>query len=177
MIFFDTETTGLIKPDVLTMDLQPFITEIYMVKLTDDLEFVDEIDTLIKPPIPISEEITKITGISDETVKDAQPFISIYPRLVEVCLGEESIVAHNAEFDCGVLRYELARCGYEFQFPWPPNRICTVEKSFPIKNKRLRLKQLHELATGREHEGQHRAKADVHALLNVYVYLKELGLV
>lgn len=177
MIFFDTETTGLLKPDAITKNLQPFIIDLYMIKLTDELEFVDELETLIKPPIPISEEITRINGITDEMLVGAPTFMQVYPKIVDICLGERVIVAHNIAFDCGVLYCELSRHDKEFHFPWPPEWICTVEKSMPIKGRHIRLKQLYEMATGREHEGQHRAKADTEALLRCYVYLKELGLV
>ncbi len=177
MIFIDLETTGLLKPDTIDTNLQPFITEIYAVKLTKDLEFIDELDTLVKPPIPISEEITKLTGIDDAMLVNAPSFISVYPKLVELFLGEKETVAHNISFDLGVTYFELRRCGYENKFPWPYIWTCTVEKSMPIQNKRLRLSQLHTLATGAPHEGAHRAKADTLALLRCYVWLREKGLV
>lgn len=177
MLFADSETTGLLKPDAITKNLQPFITEIYVIKLTDDLEVVDELETFIKPPIPIEEHITHITGITDETVANAPSFISIYPQLVELFLGERVIVGHNISFDLGVIYCELSRCDKEFHFPWPQEWICTVEKSFPIENRRLTLTKLHEHATGVPHEEAHRAKADVMALIRCYVWLQEQGLV
>ncbi len=177
MILTDYETTGLIKADAVDLNLQPFITEIYALKLTKDLEFVDEFETFIKPPIPISEEITKLTGIDDAMLVDAPSFISVYPKLVEIYLGEAEVVAHNVSFEIGMLNLELRRCGYENKFPWPHIHTCTVEKSMPIKNRYLKLGQLHELATGRPHEGGHRAKADVLALAECYAWLKEKGLV
>jgi DNA polymerase III epsilon subunit-like protein len=176
MIFADTETTGLLKPDAITLNLQPYIIELYAVKLTDDLEFVSEIDTLIKPPVQIPAHITKINGIDDGMVTGSPKFINIYQQLVDMFLGETVIVGHNISFDLGMLYCELARHSYEFHFPWPQTWICTVEKAMPIENRRLRLSQLHEKATGKPHEGSHRAKSDVQAVIRCYSWLKEQGL-
>ena len=177
MIFGDTETTGLLRPDAITMNLQPFITEIYFVKLSEDFQFVDEINTFVKPPIPIPDHITKLTGITDEHVEKAPTFLELYERLVDFFIGERVAVGHNISFDLGMLYCELARKNLEYKFPWPQEWICTVEKSLPIQNKRLRLSQLHELATGKPHENAHRAKEDTFAVIRCYLWLKEQGLI
>lgn len=176
MIFLDTETTGLLNASASKLELQPHITEICMIKTNDDLKEIESLEVLVKPPIPISEEITRITGITDEILKDAPPFVKVYNRLVDFTLGERTIVAHNATFDMGMLYVELARIGKEFHYPWPPNWVCTVEKSMPLENKRLRLKYLHQLATGHEHKSQHRARPDVEALITCFGYLRERNL-
>jgi DNA polymerase-3 subunit epsilon len=177
MIVLDTETTGLLKPDSITMNLQPYITELYAIKLTDDLEFISEIDTFINPTVPIPEHIIKLNGITDEMVADAPKFIDIYQQLVDMFLGEKIAIGHNVSFDLGMLYCELTRLSKEFHFPWPQKWICTVEKSLPIENKRLTLSQLHEKATGKPHDGAHRAKADVHATIRGYTWLMEQGLI
>jgi len=177
MIFIDTETTGLLKPDAITMNLQPFITELYAVKLSEKLEFIDEIDTFIKPPVPIPEHITNITGITDEHVANAPKFIHVYQKLVDLFLGELVVVGHNISFDLGMLYCELTRISYQYHFPWPQVWVCTVEKSVPIENRRLTLSRLHELATGSPHEDSHRAKADTHATIRCFNWLSEQGLI
>jgi len=177
MIFIDTETTGLLKPDAITMNLQPFITELYAVKLNEKLEFVDEIDTLIKPPIPIPEQTIKINGITDLLVVNAPKFVNVYQKLVDLFLGERVVVGHNISYDLGMLYCELTRISYQYHFPWPQVWVCTVEKSVPVENRRLTLSRLHELATGNPHEGAHRAKADVHATIRCFNWLSEQGLI
>lgn len=177
MIVADTETTGLLKPDAASLHLQPYITEVYAVKLTDDLEFISEIDTFVKPPVPIPDIVTKLTGITDATVSRAPTFLGIYDQLAEFFLGETVVVGHNISFDLGMLYCELARHSLEFHFPWPKTWICTVEKSVPIEHRRLTLSKLHELATGAPHEGAHRAKADVEATIRCYRWLKEISLI
>lgn len=177
MIFIDTETTGLLKPDAASLHLQPYITEVYAVRVTDDLEFISEVETFVKPPIPIPDIVTKITGITNETVSRAPKFIGVYNQLVELFLGETIVVGHNISFDLGMLYCELARHSFEFHFPWPRTWICTVEKSVPIEHRRLTLSRLHELATGAPHDGAHRARADVEATIRGYKWLKEISLI
>ncbi len=178
MIFIDTETTGLLKPAASLLTNQPFIIEICCIQLDDNGEYIGQVDTLIKPPIPIPEEVIKISGITDEMVVDSPTFIEIYDDLCNLFLGETKLIAHNAPFDIGVLKYELERHDKEFKFPWPRWHICTVEKSMPIKNKRLKLVQLHKMATGRDQiDGAHRAANDVHALIRSYRYLVDKGLI
>lgn len=177
LLFIDTETTDLLKPDAANLNLQPHITEIYCVKLTDDLEFVEEFDTFVKPPVPIPQFITQKTGISDETVAGAPPFALVYDELAKFFLGQDAAIGHNISFDLGVIYCELARLNLEFHFPWPKRWICTVEKSMPIEHHRLTLSKLHALATGNPHEGAHRARGDVIALVACYKWLREQMLV
>ena len=78
IVCFDTETTGLIKPNVVELEKQPEIIELYMAKLifrSDGvIEQIDGIDTFLTPKGPISEEITRITGITPLMVKGAPTF-------------------------------------------------------------------------------------------------------
>ena len=60
---FDTETTGL-DPGC------EYLTEIGAV-LVRDGQVVDEFDTFVKPPKPITPKITELTGITNEMVADA----------------------------------------------------------------------------------------------------------
>lgn len=175
MIVFDTETTGLLKPELAEIGMQPYITELYACKVDKDFNFIGEFDTFIKPPVPISEFITKCTGIDDSMVADAPSFLQIYDDLYDFFLGETVMVAHNAMFDKGMLRWELTRHDLELSFPWPKHTVCTVELSQPIRNRRLKLTDLHEIATGRPLENAHRAKTDVMGLMRCFEWLVKEG--
>jgi len=177
-IILDNETTGLLMPSASELRLQPFITEFYGIRVDPEWNIIDEFETFIKPPIPIPEEITKITGITDEMVSNAPSFIQIADRMIELFLGAEAIVAHNATFDMDVIRHELERHDLQFKFPWPPTQDCTVELSKPIKNKFITLDALYEIATGKKRSfGSHRAKKDVMDLAVCYKWLVEKGFV
>lgn len=175
MLAFDTETTGLDKPLDTKINLQPYIIEIYVAKFNEDFEIVDEFETFLKPPIPISEEITGITGITNDMIANAPSFPQIYKPLCEFFLGEIQIFAHNFSFDANLLKFELMRMGKEFAFPWPFQQYCTVELSFPIKNKRMTLSQLYQFCTGNEMIGAHRAKNDVLPMIKCIQWLKGNG--
>lgn len=175
MLACDLETTGLLKPDLVDSKLQPCITEIYICKFDYDGNITAEIDTLIKPPVPIPEMITKITGITNEMVAHAPRFIEIYDELCNFVLGEDTFFAHNCSYEIGVLICELRKYDLDYKFPWPKNQICTVEESFSIRNKRLPLGELHKIATGNSFEGAHRAKADVHAMIRCITWMKKEG--
>ena len=174
-IFFDTETTGLPKPDAAPLRDQPQIIEFAGIRTDDDFNEVARFEFLCNPGCPLPEEIVKITGITDADLADKLPFVTHLPALSEFFLGTRSMVAHNLAFDKSLLKFELLRLGKELAFPWPPNQICTVEASYGIKNRRLRLYELHEMACGERHKDAHRAMADVEALLRVARWLRQEG--
>lgn len=176
MIAGDLETTGLLKPDLIDARLQPSITELYFCKFDWNGKIIAEIETFVRPPLPIPSNITDITGITDEMVADAPTFIELYDELYEFFKGEDTFFAHNCSYEIGVMCCELAKFDLEFRFPWPKNQICTVESSFPIKNKRLKLGDLYKIATGRDMPYGHRAKVDVLAMVECISWMKKQGL-
>ena len=175
IILFDTETTGLPKPSAAPLDKQPYIIEYYGVKIDNDFQILDEFETYIKPPIDISEEITKITGINDNDLVDAKEFKDVYDGLCEFHLGVDTLVAHNITFDTTMLSLELRRLDKLINFPWPKNHICTVEKSLHLKGFRLNLTRLHQELLNKGFEDAHRAKNDVFALVRCFHALVERG--
>jgi uncharacterized protein YrrD len=76
-----------------------------------------------------------------------------------------------------MLSVELLRHDLENRFPWPSNQVCTVEASYPIKNKRIKLGDLYSMATGKELKNSHRAKGDTLGLIEVILFLKENGFI
>ena len=175
MIIFDTETTGLLRPSATELHLQPHITEIFALKVDEDFNEVDRLETFVRSPVPISEEITKITGITNEMISHAPTFAEIYRELADFFKGEQTAVAHNYTFDHGMLIVELQRLGLEYKFPWPYKCVCTIELSHQINNKRMTLGDLHVLATGEPIENAHRASSDVLAMVPCLAYLREQG--
>lgn len=175
IIIFDTETTGLSKPIPTKIEKQPFMTEIYALKLSPDMKMIGEIDQLVKPPIPISKEITDITGIDDNLVKNSPSFFQIYDELYDFFDGCRYVVGQNVEFDINILFYELFRHNFDRKFPWPKNHICTIESSYHYKNKRLKLIDLHNLLFNKGFEKAHRAKNDVMATTRCFIELYNRG--
>ncbi|MDY3618654.1 PolC-type DNA polymerase III [Agathobaculum sp.] len=160
-IVFDLETTGL-NP------ASEEITEIAAVRVVGG-EIRDSFQTYVNPHKPIPEEITKLTGISDETVADAPELREAVPKfLAWAGEGAYPLVAHNAGFDMGFLRAACKRLAHEPTF----TSIDTLEMS------RLMLPHLHkfklnilakELQVGPfEH---HRASEDAAVLGRIFVKL------
>ena len=113
-IAFDTETTGLRHEE------GDRIIEIGAVELINHIPTGRTFRTLINPKRPVSEDTVRITGITDEHLKDA-PFFED-PAVVDAFmefLGDAVLVAHNAGFDRGFLNMELALCGRD---PVPDER-------------------------------------------------------
>ena len=175
IIITDTETTGLLKPIPAKIEKQPFVTEIYAARLSPDFKLVKEINTLVKPPIPISEEITKITGIDDKMVANAPTFFDIYDDLYDLYEGCRYVVGQNIEFDIGVMEYELFRHNLERKFPWPKHHICTIECGYHYKNKRMKLMDLHEYLFNEGFKEAHRAKNDVMATIRIFIEMVKRG--
>lgn len=176
MICFDTETTGLLKPNACELWQQPHIIEFYACKFDRQGKIIDEIETYIKPPVPLPEIITQITGITDSMLIGAPSFIEVYPKIAAFFLGETDIYAHNCSFDIGMLKNELRRHALEYKFPWPQHHHCTVELTHCIENKRLKLDKLYDMAThGQPRYGSHRAKQDVLDLVKAIKWMYDEG--
>lgn len=171
-IVIDTETTGFPLVDATPLSKQPYITEIFAYKIdSETTEVLDQFETLIKVPNPLSTKIINITGITDEMLEPEPTFAEIVESFSEFCCGSKRWVAHNCNFDMTMIRLQLQRLGKEFLFPWPYEAYCTVNNSVYLKGHRLKLGALYEYATGKEHKEAHRAKADVDVLLECYRFL------
>jgi DNA polymerase III epsilon subunit-like protein len=165
MIVFDFETTGLtLHPDA-PLERQPRAIE-FGAALIEGTEILRTINLMINPGEPISAEITKITGITDDDVRDAPGFSDVLPQIADIFGQADCAVAHNLPFDRAILRYELARlqCGV---FPWPAKELCTVGINKEFWGKNPRLIELFEEVAGRPYAQTHRALDDVMALVEI----------
>jgi DNA polymerase III alpha subunit (gram-positive type) len=171
-IFWDTETTGLTKSEAAPIQLQPYITEICMIKTDENFEIVEQYTRLFKVPVKLEDIVKKITGITDEMLENEKPFSYYWKEIAEFFFGCKTMVAHNVNYDRDCLKYELIRLGKLMNFPWPINHECTVEKSMHIKGYRLKLGDLHEHLFCQKFEGAHRAEEDVKAVIKCYKELK-----
>ena len=94
-VIFDTETTGF------NPGLGDSMIELGGVKIKNG-EVIDRFDELINPKCHIDEEITRVTDISDDDVKDADTEEMVVKRFRE-WIGNLPLVAHNAKFDKNML--------------------------------------------------------------------------
>jgi len=176
IVIIDTETTEFLEPMGTDLKLQPHIVEIYAAQIdAKTKKIVKEIDTLIKPPVPIPDYITKINSIDDEMVANAPVFVEVYKKIVEVFFGAWEMVAANLMFDQGMLITEFKRIGKEYHFPYPPFKFCVIEQAMHLKGYRLKNQEITALRTGKESTTKHRAKADAWEAYENYKWLKKCG--
>ncbi|MDR0819307.1 MAG: PolC-type DNA polymerase III [Oscillospiraceae bacterium] len=106
-IAFDLETTGL----SLTKDR---ITEIGAVLMRDGVA-AERFSMMVNPGFPIPPEITKLTGIRDIDVAVAPGEFDAVPEFLKFA-GNRLLVAHNSDFDTGILTNACKRLGLAFEF-------------------------------------------------------------
>lgn len=172
-LIFDTETSDLIGNSLLADRHMPHIIEFYGCIVNEEGDVVEELDFLCKPPQPISETTTRITGITQEDVKDAPPFSYFADKVFELIESADTVVAHNLSYDKEVVNVEAKRLGREVA--WPADLVCTVEQTEHLKGHRLSLSALHEYLFGEPFTGAHRARVDVEALAQCYLELVRRG--
>jgi DNA polymerase III subunit epsilon len=155
IVVFDFETTGL---DVRSSR----IIEIGAVKYKNRKE-IARFSHLIHPGIPISQEITKITGIDDEMLKGKPDFQSVLPEFHDFlrgCVG----LAHNAEFDIGILFHESNRLGISCDY----TIFCTLKMARALV--KIERRNLDTLAQhyGLSFESRHRSIGDILVTAGVF---------
>lgn len=173
-LILDTETTGLISNRTIRSNKQPHIIEFYgcIVDLETGQKTGQDLDLLIKPPVEISAEITKITTITNDLVKDAPSFADVASDIKSLIESAPLAIAHNMAFDRDMVDIEMDRLN--LTVAWP-TLLCTTEQTVHLKGFRLKLSMLHEHLIGAPFSGAHRAKVDVEALVRCCVKLHEMG--
>ena len=108
-VVFDLETTGLnSSPASGNMDK---IIEIGAYKI-DNGEIIESFSTFVNPAKRLSEEIIKLTGITQEMVDSAPVFEEAMPDFYKFCAGSV-LVGHNiAGFDFKFVDYYCSKLGY-----------------------------------------------------------------
>ncbi len=163
VIVFDIETTGL-------SNFTDAITEIGAVRIRDG-EVLEEFDTFVNPMRPIPEEITRLTGISDDMVKNAPTEAEALAAFFAFVGGADKVlVAHNAGFDVGFIRRAAERAGLPFPNPY----LDTVAMSRYV-NPELKKHKLDVVAEyfGLGDFNHHRACDDARMLAMIYFCMLE----
>ncbi len=103
-IVLDTETTGL---DPLGGDR---IIEIAAMEIIDESLTGMKFHVFLNPDRNIPDSAFKVHGISNDFIKDKPFFSDVLDGFLEF-IGDDPLVAHNAEFDLKFLNEELRRAG------------------------------------------------------------------
>jgi len=102
----DLETTGL-------SFRTEKITEIGIMKMQNG-EVIDEFSCFVNPEKPIPPKVVEVTNITDDMVKDAETIDKVFPKMLDF-IGDSVLVAHNADFDIGFLKYNAKELGYSLE--------------------------------------------------------------
>ena len=159
ILFFDTETTGLIKNSIIDMRLQPRIIEFCGIVMdTETWETVKELNILVNPQVSLTRKITEITGLTDADLTNKRIFAFFSTIIRDMIESVDRAVSHNVSFDSTMVINEFNRIGKEITFP---ELQCTVEETEYIKGMRMSLKDLWGHLFDEPMGNQHRAKDDV----------------
>jgi DNA polymerase-3 subunit epsilon len=149
------------------------VTEIGAIKISGG-KVIGEWHSLINPQRHIPAFITELTGIDDAMVADAPIFAEIADDFAAF-LGDAIFVAHNVNFDYGMISGEYRRLERRFRYP----KLCTVASmrrhypglpSYSLKNLCREM--------GVRLDNHHRALDDARAAAELLklVNLRRLGL-
>lgn len=159
LIVFDLETTGL---DLV----RDRIIQISYIKVLPGGKEQRE-NLLINPCKPIPQEVTELTGISNDDVKDAPSFKDVAQQLNEKMKDCDFAGYNSNHFDIPMLAEEFLRAGIDFDFS--KCRLIDAQTIFH-KMERRNLAAAYKFYCGRKMEEDfqaHRADEDTEATYRV----------
>jgi len=159
LIFFDIESTGLNV-------MRDRIVQIALIKYPKDGSSPVELEMLINPGIPISEEAMNVHGITPDMLKNKPTFKDVADQIFKF-IGTADLAGYNSDrFDIPMLMEEFHRYGYDLEIE--KRRTIDVQKIF-YKMEPRTLKAALRFYCDKELEGAHDALADVCATAEVLV--------
>ena len=158
-IVIDTETTGL-------SHYNNEIIEIAAIRIENG-KIIDQFQTLVKPHNVISPNITRITGITNEMVKNSPDILNVLPDFLKF-IGDSPLIGHNITFDLRFLNSYLEE-----------NLTNSLADTMLIARKKLPNLDNHKLETIVRHlnitdHQDHRALSDCNITNKVYEQLSKL---
>ncbi|MCA9979336.1 MAG: hypothetical protein KDD89_00820, partial [Anaerolineales bacterium] len=99
LVVLDTEATGLYP------GLGHRLTEVAAVRY-EKWRPVAKVSHMVYPERPIGAQASRVSGLTDDDVRDKPLFADVAPELLEILEGAV-MVAHNAPFDANLLSLEL----------------------------------------------------------------------
>ena len=162
-VVVDIETTGFSASS-------DKITEIGAVKIENGV-IIEEFNQLIDPGIPIPWRITEVTGITSDMVAGKPAIEEVLPLFMEFC-ADCAIVAHNARFDMGFIRFNADKQGLECSCEIL-DTVAMARRAFPhLRNHKLDTVARHLNIELLKH---HRAADDARAAAHIFLRCMECG--
>ena len=149
LVVFDLETTGLDfdSDRIIEIGAQKYVAG----------ELKDQLSTLVHTNMEITDAIGRLTGIEPEMLVGKPTIEQALPDFLKFINGS-ILVAHNAEFDWGMIKAAAGRQGIDLEWPC----FCTVKLARLILPD-LENRKLDTIAThyGLTFEARHRSIGDV----------------
>lgn len=161
-VVFDIETTGLYAG-------KDKIIEIGAVKLMGG-KICETFSTFVNPRIAIPEFITKLTGINDGMVADAPGIEEVIDSFLNF-VGDLPVVAHNASFDTGFIKFNAKAHGKSFNNTIVDTLQLTRNLLPELGKYKLNFVAKH---LGVNLENHHRAVDDATATANIFIKCVEM---
>lgn len=170
LVVFDLETTNPPEKDYKKHE----IIEIAAIEIVENkVNTENTFYSLIKPPCKIQPHNYRVSGISNEMVKDAPVISEILPGFLEF-IKYSPLIAHNIAFDAKVLNENLTALDY--------NQLSNVLLcTFVLSKKLYPNEKSHGLSAVIERLGikvdikqRHRALADVEATAMIFLKFLEI---
>lgn len=161
-VVLDFETTGL-------SNKYDDIIEFGGVRVEQGM-VVDSLQTFVNPKKKLSNFTTELTGISDKDVMNA-PTIEQALRMIKNFIGDAVIVAHNAEFDIGMLNAALVKIGQD-PLSNPVIDTLSLARTIYPHLRRYTLGYIcHQLNVEYNEDEAHRADYDARVTSEVFLYM------
>lgn len=169
---FDLETTGM-------SPVHNRIIEIGAVRIEHDGS-MSTFQTLVHPETTISNQITRLTGITNEMVANAPTFAEMGQDFLDFIEGSR-LVAHNARFDLAFLMESLGRTpGLPLWESGAYDTLMLARKAYPglpsysLKNLKHAL-QLGEMVEGTAHRALYDAEITMELFQIIMQRLHDYG--
>lgn len=186
-LIIDTETTGLTRlsfANNFNYSQWPRLVQLAWL-LCQNGTIIEQGHALIRPQgfeIPLTA--TQIHAVTQkQALEHGKDLRQQLKELNAVMQRASTLVAHNLNFDLGILESESIRMQYRLNIP--EKRLCTVHlgRQYMQKTKGCKqggypkLSQLYETLFGFSYGPMHQAHSDAFACLHVFNQLKNLGFV
>ncbi len=186
ILFFDTETSGMINRKLPAADpSQPRLVQLGALLMERDMTPRAEISLLVESEgVKFHPKAVEVHGITEEMADRAGvPMLVALALFSNLCRRADLIVAHNMDFDAGIMACQYHRVDKPDPLKFPHLTLeCTMKALTPILKlpgkfkdyKWPSLDESHRFFFDKGVEGAHDALADVHACARVWQSLHAL---
>ena len=188
ILFFDTETTGLVNMKAPDSDAsQPRLVQLAALLCEEDGNEVTAISVIVRPDnFEIPSQASNVHGITTEyALKVGLDVVFVIDLFTSMLDGCSRVVAHNFMFDKVIMNNEISMTKYSVRLQREQS-YCTMLKSvdvckLPNKNGRKGFKwpkliEVHQYLFNEGFDNMHNALADVQACKRVYFELMKRGI-